>query len=275
MPKLLPSPWQLIRDSWKLFLATWNESVKISIWFLYYGLAYFIIYLAIKLVPSAIYLCVLGSFVIMVFWSWTIIRLFEACLRLNDGKKMEVNQAEMDRSWKLVLPLLWIGLLQVLVLLAACIPLIAWRVLVPLYFPTAISSTLFIGILCVLLIPFMYAAVRLSFSQLSALERGSRGMDALTTSSNLVAGNWWAIFFRQLLAALVFGGGLWIATSLLFLLLGIIVGPEKFIMLANPTLADPLLKGITSLLEGVLQAASMPLFLIFTVKLYRAVQRNK
>lgn len=274
MQKSLPNPWQLIRDTWKLFVDTWNESIKVSIWFLYAGLIYFTLYIAIKLHAFAVYPGVFVAVGILVLWSWATIRLIETCMRLDEGKKADISQEAMKRSWSLVLPLLWVGLLQLLVVLGSSIPLVAWRILIPQYLPGFVGAGVFRIMLYVLLLPPIYVTTRLSFSQLALIDQGKHGLEALAVSSEMVQGRWWDIFSRQAIAAVVFGGGIWVVLSILFLLLGYLVGPEKFILMSDPSLEDPLLRGVMSLIEGIVQAAAMPLIMIFVVKLYKNAKRT-
>lgn len=274
MSKPLPKPWQLIRDSWELFLATWNESIKVSIWFLYIGLIYFIVFLAIKLNAYAVYPGILIAIGILFVVSWVIIRLIETCLRLDEGKKPDLSQGAMQSSWKLVFPLLWSGLLQLLVILGACIPLVAWQILAPKYLVNVINDGVFLFMQYVLLLPPLYVAVRLSFTQLVAIDQGKRGLEALAVSNELAEGRWLEIFSRQATAAIVIGGGLWVILSVLFLILGILVGPEKFQLMSDPSSEDPLLRGVMQLINGIVQAVAMPLLMIFVVKLYKSVKRS-
>ena len=270
MPKSLPSPWQLIVDSWTEYLRTWNDSMKVSIWFLYTGLIYFVLYLSIKLVPDMIYAGVFVAIGILVIWSWTITRLIDTCLRIDDGKKVDHSREGMIRSWKLVLPLFWVGILQMLVLLGTFIPFLLWRFLAPqfLYGILGLSGLQFI--LDLLLLPLIYISVRIGFSQIIAIDRGDRGMDALARSSDMTKGNFWQILLRQISAAIVFGVGIWAVLAVVFIILGMVVGPQKFILLADPTMVDPLLLGVVALLESIIQAIAMPLVLFFSVKLYKA-----
>lgn len=274
MPKSLPNHWQLISESWKLYLETWNESIRVSIWFLYIGLIHFTVYLAVKLNPYAVYPGIIVAVGVLALASWTIIRLFETGLRLDEGKKIELSQEAMKRSWKSVLPLLWIGLLQMLVILGASIPLVAWQYLAPKYLVGLITDGVYLFMQYVLILPPLYVVVRLSFAQLIAVDQRKRGLEALAVSNELVSGRWMEIFSRQATAAIIIGGGIWIVLSLLFAILGALVGPEKFVLMSDPSTADPLLLGVMQLIEGIVQAAVMPLILIFVVKLYKSLKRS-
>ncbi len=274
MSNNLPSATRLIRDSWGLFIKTWNESLQVSIWFLYYGLVYLAVNLIIKIAPAFTIIGLLISLVILVFWSWSIIRLIETSFWLDAGEKPKLDRKAMRASWRIVIPLLWVGILQILVLLGSAIPLIAWEFLAPVYLAAWINPVIFNIIAIVLFLPLIYVGIRLGFAQLATIKDKKRGMNALAVSSEMVNKNWWAIFGRQFLALVVFGGGLWIALTLLFLILGAIVGPDKFLQLADPNAQAPVLRGIRALLEGIVQAAVLPLFVIFAVKLYKAAKRS-
>jgi len=269
MPKSLPSPWQLIADSWTEYLRTWNDSLKVSIWYLYTGLIYFVLYLGIKLAPDVIYAGPFVAIGILVIWSWTITRLIETCLRIDDGKKVDHSREGMIRSWKLVLPLFWVGILQMLVLLGTFVPFLLWRILAPQYLYGFLGLSGLQFILDLLLLPLVYISVRIGFSQIIAVDRGDRGLNAVARSSDMTKENWWQIFIRQISAALVFGTGIWAAMFIVLIILGMVVGPEKFVLLSDPTMVDPLLQGTVLLLGCMVQAIAMPLVLFFGVKLYK------
>ena len=48
MPNQLPSAWTLIKDSWSSFIKNWNDTFKISVWYIYIGLANVAMLLVLK-----------------------------------------------------------------------------------------------------------------------------------------------------------------------------------------------------------------------------------
>lgn len=273
MPRPLPHPWLFVRDSWREFIATWNDSVKVSIWFLYFGLVQFAYYLLIKYVPAAVSARSAVSFAITVGMYWAGVRMIQTALGFEQGKKADVSRAALADSIRLIPPLLWVGILQFMVLLGASLPLFAWRIIIPVWFQNIDPNVYMIGLVA-LFLPPVYVSIRLVFTQILAIDKGARGLRALADASELVRNRWWALFGRFLFGVVVFGIGLWIVVSALFWVLGLVVGPEKFLTLVQPTARDPLLIGTVLLLESVIQAAFLPLFIIFGVKLYRAFQKS-
>lgn len=241
MPRQLPGVIDLIKDSWTLFTTTWNDSVKISIWFLYFGLVNFLLFFLQKFSPAATTLLSIPvSLAIGIVAYWVGVRLMRAMLQLESGKKIDFSKEESMRTWNLLLPNLWVGILQMLIVLG--------------------GTVLFI-------IPGIYLGVALSFAQLFVIDQGLRGMKALGASRDLIKGRWWGTAWRLFATGIIFGLGVSIATGIVFSAMTMIAGPAEALA-KNP---DPLFLGTRVLFTSIIQAAVLPLFVGLHVKIYRAL----
>lgn len=242
MPSSLPSVVDLIKDSWTLFVKSWNDTVKISIWFMYFGFAQFAAALVEKSSPWAGFgLTILVAIGVAVFGVWIAIRLMRAVLAIDAGGKIDFSPAELQRSWELFVPLLLVGILNGLIVLGGTV---------------------------LLIIPGIFLAVALSFAQLLVLDKGLRGTDAIAASYRLVKDRWWATFWRQIAIGVVFGIGIAIVTNILSTMISAVAGPRTF----TPDSPDPLVSGTFMLFQSIIQAAVLPLIVIAEVKIYRALQ---
>ncbi|MBI5655004.1 hypothetical protein HZC53_05140 [Candidatus Uhrbacteria bacterium] len=248
MPKQLPGAWELVMDSWRLFTANWNQTIKISIWLLYFGLAEFAIYLLSIFTPTAGFLLMPLGLAMGVVSIWISIRLMLATLKLADKKSLGDPAADNSRAWDLFLPLVWIGILEFLIVM---------------------------GGFLLLIIPGIFLSVALSFSQLILVEKDKRGLEALSASRELVKGRWWSTFWRIVLGSIVFGFAILGIQILVLGIFAVLVGPSNFISLMQSENPDPLFSGTISLLSTILQAATLPLFFSYNVKLYRALQKSE
>lgn len=243
--KTLPNAGELIRESWSFFVKNWNESVKVTVWFLYVGLANFALLLLSSISPYFNVISIPATLLIVAVSLWAAIRTIQVVLELEAGEKPDMSKKTVLDAWKLVLPLLWIAILEMLIVL---------------------------GGLVLLIIPGIYFGVVLSFSTFTLIEEKHRGTAALNASRNLVKGRFWATLWRLLAGSLVFGLALILGTGIIFALLVLIAGPSHFITLKGQL--EPLAQGTVDLLQSIIQAATLPLFIGYQVKVYRALKRT-
>lgn len=252
MLKTLPSTWTLIVDSWASFTKNWNETFKISIWFLYFGLVTFIGAVLQKVSGSTIFTFVNNalSIVIGIGYLWAAIRLLQGALEIESGKKISLNSAMMQKAFNLILPVIGIALMQFIVIM---------------------------GGLLLFILPGIYFIIALTFTQLIRVTGEAKGFDALAASRNLVKGRWWATCWRVLAGNIFFGIGVGCLMSLLISLLAVISGNiDPFILNgAHAFKRDPLVQGSYELLQSVFQSAVLPLFIIYQVKLFNALKATK
>jgi hypothetical protein len=244
MKTLLPAG-QLIRDSWHLFIKTWNESTKVSMWFLYFALGQFALAVVSKLAPDVRDFLFPLDIALVVCTFWASIRMVKAMLQLEAGHAVDVSREGMRQAWKLVLPMLWIGIIQIFILL---------------------------GGFLLLILPGIYLAVAFTFSQILLIDQDKRGFAALQASRHLVKGRWWQVFWRLFAGSFVFGILSYAVIMLLVMVVAFIVGPDKFFTALRADQLDPMIEGILSLLQGIVVAGIIPLAVGFQVKLYRAVK---
>lgn len=245
MPQLLPSSLDLLKDSWRLYITTWNESLKISIWFLYFGLIAFVLSIIEKFSPSASTLFEIPvSLAIGIVAYWVGVRLIQGMLCLEAGKKIDFSKEESRRAWNLVLPTLWVAILQTLVV---------------------------IGGFMLFIFPGVFFVIALSFSQMIVIDQGVRGMQAIKASRDLVKGRWSQTAWRLFVTSFALGLAVMVVTALGFVALMLIAGLAESIA-KQP---DPLFTGTQSLFSSIIQAAILPLFIGLHVKIYRALQRTR
>jgi hypothetical protein len=248
MSKPLPAVWSLITDSWAFFTKTWNDTVKVSIWFLYGGLAYFVSSIIDAYMPElwavSLFLT-LGAAFFMIIGQ---LRLLKAVLSMEAGKAYPTNRAEIEATVRQFPSAFWVMILQALIVLA---------------------GTIF------LILPGIYLSILLTFSTLIFLAYGKRGTHALQASRELVTGRWWATFGRLLLGGIVFGIGVGIIAGIAALILTLIARPLTVGAMAEGSSRYVLFQGSLELFQAVIQAAFMPLFVAFQVKMFRALERTR
>ncbi len=251
MPKTLPRAWDLITDSWRAYVKNWNETFKVSIWFLYFGLVTFAGAVLLKVSGSSAFVltdAILGV-IVAVGYIWAGIRLIQAVLDLEAGRKVSLDIKMSQKAGGLILSVLWVAVLQLAVI---------------------------IGGFLLLIVPGIYLALALSFSQVMLIDGDQRGFAALAASRALVKGRWWATFWRLLAGNVVFGLVLGLLMSLLLGLLAAFSGTDAFVVQGTAAFkADPLVQGAYELLQSIMQASVLPLFIIFQVKLYKALKASR
>jgi hypothetical protein len=242
--KPLPGAGLLISDAWKLFTSTWNTSVQTSIFYLYVGLALFASALLVKFVPSMAILDGLVNLAGGVFVFWITIRVYLTMLNLEAGKKPMAPADESKKAWSLFFPMFWVALLTGLATLAGFI---------------------------LLIIPGIYLAIVLGFSQIILIDRNVRGTQALGASRALVKGRWWGTLWRMIAGGFVFGLLIAVAVGVLVGIATAIAGPG----MTSSQNADPAFVGAVTLIQYAAQAALMPLMFGFTIKVYRALEKTR
>lgn len=246
--KQLPGAGALMRDAWTFFITQWNECLKITVWFLYVGLIQFGLSILSSVSPFFALIYVPGEIAVAVLSLWVAVRTIQVILQLEAGKKASYSKEASSGAWRLILPLLWVGILESLIIL---------------------------GGLVVLIIPGLYFTVVLCFSSLFLIDDDAHGTAALGKSRDLVKGRFWATLWRLFAGGFVFGVGLMIVTGVLFALLTLIAGPSHLLALNDANELSPLAQGTIDLFQSIIQAAVVPLFLGYQIKLYRALRKTQ
>lgn len=241
----LPGIRTLLETSWRLFISTWNESVKVTIGFLYIGLIQFATILLGSYVPAFASLAFVIQVILVFATILVAILSIQTMLRLEKGETHAITSKDRDRAVRLILPLLWIVVLEVIIIAGGFLALI---------------------------IPGLYLSIALSFSGLLLIDGDLHGLQALNASRALIKGRWWASCGRLLGGALILGLGVALVTSLILSLLAALAGPEHFLFLQGQTV-NPLAEATMALFQSIIQASLLPLFLAYQVKLFRGLQR--
>jgi len=239
--------WELVSETWKSFRETWNQTTKISIWFVYIGFIEFIDLALMKFVPWLAPTYLLIIILVGVGALWVTIRLILSVLR-EENKKSQDDKADQNLAWALILPVVWIA---------------------------AIQSLALFGALLLFIIPGIYLAITLSFTQLFAVDQGLKGTKALSASHNLVKGRWFQTLWRLFFGGLILSIPPFVLMLVIYAILGYAVGPSRFLLLVASKDPDPLFSGTMTMVSSVLQAAFVPMYVILQVKLYKALQNTK
>lgn len=246
MPKPLLGAGQLIKDTWQMFLKTWDTTVRYAAWFILAGVLQ-VLYLFFPNSGNGngyYAISVLGWIAGIVITVWATIMLYQVCMAL-DAKQKVAKQAMAD-AMKLFWPFILVAVLAGFATLGATI---------------------------LLIIPGIYVGVRLGFAQLSFLDKNKRGRAALSDSWALTKDKFWAVFWRQIAGALVFGALMMAATFMALWLVGLVAGSGKYdALMSADARTSPGVAGIFTLVSNIVQAAFIPLFFLYQVKLYRALR---
>lgn len=240
--KPLPSTGQLVSETWKLFTSTWNTSVKTSIFLLYLGVAYFAVSLLVKWNASFLLLDGVVHLIGALLTIWIGVRILMTMLRLEAGTQPLPAAEESQKAWSLLLSMLWVAFLTGLAVIGGSL---------------------------LLIIPGIYLAFALTFSQTVLVDQGIRGTQALAASRALVKGRWWATAGRMFTGGFVFGLLIAVCTGIGSFLIVRIVGVDAF------NNQDPLAVSGVQLVANAVQAAFLPLIFAFQVKMYRALQKTR
>jgi len=249
--KQLPGVIELLTDSWHFFITQWNESLRITIWLVYIGLIQFGLSLLMSVSPFFNLLFIPAEVGVLILSLWVGVRIIQVLLQLEAGKKPSYSKEVMQNAWKLILPLLWVAVLMVLIIFG--------------------GSILFI-------LPGIYFAVVLGFSNFYLIEDDAHGLAALAKSRDLVKGRFWPTLWRMFAGGVVLFVGLAIVMSLLFSLLAVVAGPQHLMGLSSYSGTyelNPLAQGTLDLLESLIQAAILPLIFGYQIKLYRALRKTR
>lgn len=240
---------QLISDSWKLFITTWNSSVKTSILFLYVGIAYFLSALLVNINKNFFILYALIYLVGIITVVWISLRLTMTMLNLEAGKKPLPANQESKKALLFIIPSWWISFLSFFVIAGASL---------------------------LLVIPGIYFAMALYFATIILIDQDIHGLQALAASRALVKGRWWPTFGRLLAGSLLFGLLVFASMGILQSLADAIMKQPFLNLSASASFETKIfVAGVEQFLQMAVMAAILPLFVGFQVKLYRILQKTR
>lgn len=290
--KKLPRTWDLIKQTWKLYTDTFKDSVKTSLYFLYVAIvcgliAAISVYLGVSYELMAIILALPLALANL----WVSLLVFHRVAALEAG---QTPYQPLAASWRKWLSNLWLAIeilvfaagpmvLALLVVLVISILAGNWQSVASLFsssmnFPGTgyyFANLLAIAIIAlILLIPaglwMIYkTAVWNSFVMPGLILDDQKGLANLKASTRIVKGRWWGLFWKNQLAGIIFGGysmliGLGISIAILIL-------ATVFKALNLGLAVNALLSQVA---DGVIAMILVPLFMSFSVKLYRAFKRS-
>lgn len=250
--KALISYGELLQSGWDQFIRDWKSNLELSIRFLGASLLSFIATLLSTPLPKmgAEFLRVLAVIVGTAIIIHTTIVLTDVIRKRDDGELKAKHNDEQGR--KLFWPFVWILLLR---------------------------SLAVAGGLLVFILPGIWMSTIFTFAPLILLESGTRGMQALAASNELVKGRWWATFFRMIVSALFIGVLAALVTMVLVAIIGLFVGfPKAFSLAGNATsfgMQISYTEGLQGILTGIVQAIFIPLSVIYQVKIYHSLQKSR
>ena len=144
----------------------------------------------------------------------------------------------------------------------------AWKLIVPLLFVAAIAALVTVGGLVLLIVPGLIFAIWFSFSQLSVILEGKRGIKALYYSRELVRGRFWPVAWRVVAGPIVISLIYFFVTTVVVLLIAGITGSSGFFSDIEPPLW-------VDVVGSVIEIFTLPLYLIYFILLYEQVKKTK
>lgn len=272
MQQPLIKPIELIKDSWRTFIKTWDKTITYSSW-----------YIAIAAISSIGAYLATGSlglrFISSVFEiTATIasmllsIRLYQTALAI-ESQNTPPNFFT-KQTWKIVLQTLGASALVILAVLSYFAVMV---IAITLFSKLPIHLIFRLILVTALVIPsslaLIYASIRITFSQVRIIDQTRGIMEAFKYSWSISKDRFWAIFGRFLLAGIIFGGltavVMFIAISIVSAISGINIGVE----MAKENVS-PLITSIENIIQGIVMVGIMPLFYIFGAKLFRNVEKS-
>lgn len=291
--KKLPRTWDLIKQTWKLYVETFKESVKVSIYFLYASIiSGVIIALSVYLGASYELMALIMAIPLALANLWISILVFHRLAALESGQTI---YQPLKASWRKWLSYIWL-LIEILVfsagpmLIAFGIVLLAsvlagnWQSIAGWFVPGMVNEmtgnigTLSFVVIAIvgtlLLIPawiwLIYkSAVWNSFALPILILEEKKGVNDLKEATKLGKNRWWGLFWKNQLAGITFGGfGMLIGLGISIALI-ILSSVFKFLNLGETITAL-----LSQIADGLISMILVPLFMGFSVKLYKAFKRS-
>jgi hypothetical protein len=247
MPQPLIGPWTLITESWTTFTKTWDTTIRISVWFIVVGILSAFVALIPQSIPGYLLIVIMNIAGVLVS-IWATIRLFQAAFAIERNEKLPTPQ----ESSRLAILLIW-----------------------PVICVQALAGLAALGGFLLLILPGIYIGIRLAFSQAATIDPKSakRWTASLKESWMLTKGRFWPIFGRILLGGVLYGVFIGIILSVSTALVGWIAGPTQFLDALKADQPPPTIAAALMFIQGLVEAALIPIIPIFQIKLYQSLRK--
>jgi hypothetical protein len=131
-----------------------------------------------------------------------------------------------------------------------------------------------IGGLLLFLFPGIWLGVSLQFATFAYFADGRRGMRALATSHDLVAGRWWSVFTRLAVGGFFLFLGTYIATSIVLSILSFISGSEILHTALSDEGTNPLYSSAQMFINALYLMVFVPLFFRWMARFYKELRSS-
>lgn len=254
MPQPLIPVGDLVTTGWSDYLRDWKTNLELSIRYLLAAVIMFVAVLIAERIPLA------GGSLLMIVASIAsgVISLHTSIILMDVISKRDKGASNVKHDdaigYKLFWSMFWISILVGLATLGGFI--------------------LFV-------LPGIWLAVKFSMAQLSLIEDGKKGTEALSASSELVKGRWWGVFGRSLLVAIVVGFLALLSIWIMSAIIGLFIGFDKVAMLSEVknsygySQTTPMMEGIQNIMAGIIQTILAPLGIIYSVKIFHSLKKTK
>lgn len=186
---------------------------------------------------------VIYGLAVMVVSLWVTVALFQYIEKASKKEKADAEKIK-ERSWQLLVPLLWVVILGTLIVVAG---------------------------LFVLVIPGIIFAIYLAYAEVSVVLDNKRGTKALSHSYELIKGRFWKTLWRLIVGPIII-------LLLYFIIAGILAAVVMGINAAmGGTLDAPTLTAMMALdvIDQLLGVVFMPLFMVYLILLYRNAKATR
>lgn len=287
----LPLTWSLIKESWKFFYSSLQQTIKTSVYFLYVALILGLsAAITILWTPWTILHGLLGITAALATL-WIGIKLFLEIAALESDKN--VSGKESSQASSLFGSYLWVTILVALITIGPLLLVLA------LFFMFSLSSiipalggsgaemtnlidslrnnvVLLVGGGLIGMVLFVcswiwaiYKSIQYALAIPALLVNQNKGMAALQESARVIKKRWWGMFWKNQLWGIVVGG----LTFVLMLVAGIIMVLPALLLKSGKSatiFSELLAQGA----QGAIQMLIMPLAFIFIIKLYSAFKKT-
>jgi hypothetical protein len=290
--KRLPRTWDLVKQAWKLYTETFKDSVKVSLYFLYIAIVSGIIS-AVAVYFGANYELVSVIMVLPLALAnvWVSVLVLHRLVSLEAGQS---TYEPLKESWRKWLSYIWLAI-EIIVfaagpmILAGIITIVlavlvgSWQNLAAFFASTAVNPAAnfnFASFLVVLIVGnillwptwiwLVYkSAVWNSFALPILIIEDKKGVSNLKEATRIAKSRWWGLFWKNQLAGICFGAyGMLIGLGMS---IAILIFSAIFKAL---NLGEPIDVFLSQIADGLIGMILVPLFMGFSLKLYKAFKKS-